>query len=407
MIKRSLQKKILQTSRAFPILLLTGPRQVGKTTLLQMSAEKNRSYVSLDNLEDRILAQTDPALFLQNNPSPLIIDEVQYAPQLFSYLKIEVDRQQKPGMYWLTGSQKFHLMHGISESLAGRIAILDLLGLSQSEIEMRGKVPRPFLPNKEWIQKRVRDRPNLLSLKAVYQQIWRGSFPKVHQNPKLDRNLFYRSYLQTYVQRDVREIQNITNTITFNAFMVAIAARTGQVVNYADISRDAGIDNKTVKSWLAILETSGLIYLLQPYFNNRTKRIRKSPKLYFLDTGLCAYLTKWPNFQSLAAGAMSGAILETHLFIEILKSYWNNAQEGHFYYYRDFEKREIDLVIESGNTLYPVEFKKTATPSLNASKSFSLVKNSGRKVGLGAVVCFTEKLIPLSREVTAIPIGYL
>lgn len=407
MIKRVLQEKIQQTSKTFPILLLTGPRQVGKTTLLQMSAEETRGYVSLDNLEDRILAQEDPALFLQSNPSPLIIDEVQYAPKLFSYLKIEVDKCQKPGMYWMTGSQKFHLMQGISESLAGRIAILDMLGLSQSEIEARKQNIPPFLPDQDWLQRRTQDHPAPPSLKAVYKQIWKGSFPKLHQTPELDRNLFYRSYLQTYIQRDVRDIQNITNSIAFNAFMSSIAARTGQILNYADIAKDSGIDNKTVKSWLSILEASGLIYLLQPYFNNRVKRIRKNPKLYFLDTGLCAYLTKWPDAQSLEAGSMSGAILETYLFTEILKSYWNNAQEDHFYYYRDFEKREIDLVIESGDTLYPIEFKKTATPSLNASKSFSLLKNSGKEVGAGTVLCFTEKLVSLSKEVTAVPVSYL
>ena len=223
----------------------------------------------------------------------------------------------------------------------------------------------------------------------------------------MTRTLFYRSYIQTYIQRDVKDILSISDEMPFHDFLVAVAARTGQQLNYAELARDVAIDNKTAKSWLSILETAGLVHLLQPYHRNVTKRLIKSPKLYFLDTGLCAYLTKWPTPDSLKAGAMSGAILETYLFSEILKTYWHNGLAPHFYYYRDLDQREIDMVIETGDTFYPLEFKKTATPSQTASKHFYLLEKLGKKVGHGAVLCFIEQDIPLSKEVTAIPISYL
>ena len=408
MYARTLAKAINDISKTFRILLVTGPRQVGKTTLLELCAEKGRNYVTLDDFEARQLAQNDPGLFIQTYKPPLIIDEVQYAPQLFSSLKITVDREKKNGMYWLTGSQKFHLMKGITESLAGRVAIIDLLGLSQAEIEERANTNTPFLPTTAWIERTREFIKKPLSLNKTYDRIWRGSFPHLYETKATDRNRFYQSYVQTYIQRDVKDILKISDENAFHRFLVAVAARTGQMLNVSDLAKDIGIDNKTAKSWLSILETSGLIYFLRPYYNNTTKRlVTKTPKVYFLDTGLCTYLTKWPDAASLEAGAMSGAILETYLFSEILKSYWHNGKEPNFYYYRDLDQNEIDLVIETGDTLYPVEFKKTGTPSLTASKNFHLLGKLGKKLGHGAVICFVEKDVPLSREVTAIPVGYL
>lgn len=386
---------------------MTGPRQVGKTTLLQMCAEADRNYVTLDDLDARGLARNDPGLFLQTYRPPIIIDEVQYAPQLFSYLKIVVDRERKNGLFWLTGSQKFDLMKGITESLAGRVAVLDLLGLSQAEIEHRGHMVTQFVPTPAWIEqakKRVEAPKRLMD---IYERIWRGSFPKVHDTEGPTHNLFYRSYVQTYIQRDVKDILSISDETSFHQFLGAVAARTGQLVNYAELARDVAIDNKTAKAWLSILETSGLIYLLKPYYRNVTKRFVKSPKLYFLDTGLCAYLCKWPTPASLEAGAASGAFLETYLFAEILKSYWHNGVDPHFYYYRDLDQREVDLVIETGDAFYPVEFKKTATPSKTASRHFRLLEKLGKPVGHGSVLCFVENAIPLSDTVTAVPIAYL
>ena len=407
MFQRSLAKVIKQINASFPVLLLTGPRQVGKTTLLEMCAHKEHHYVTLDDLQERELARTDPALFLQFHKAPLIIDEVQYAPELFTAIKISVDREKKNGLYWLTGSQKFHLMKGITESLAGRVAIIDQLGLSQAELDGRADKTEAFMPTTEWIDRARKLAGKPKQVTDVYERIWRGSFPKLNQDMSVPRDIFYKSYVQTYIQRDVRDILNISDEISFNKFLGTVAARTGQLLNYSDMARDADIDHKTAKSWLSVLETSGLVYLLQPYHRNVTKRLVKTPKLYFLDTGLCSYLTQWPSPESLEAGAMSGAILKTWLFAELLKSYWHNGVTPRFYFYRDLDQKEVDLVIETGDTLYPVEFKKTASPSRMASKHFHVLEKLGKKVGHGAVLCFVEKDVPLSRDVTAVPVGYL
>jgi hypothetical protein len=408
MYQRTLGNTIHAISDSFPVLMLTGPRQVGKTTLLEMCAQGERAYVTLDDLDARNLAQSDPALFLQTWKSPLIIDEIQYAPQLFSAIKVIVDREKRNGLFWLTGSQKFHLMRGITESLAGRVAIVDLLGLSQAELLCRAESSRPFVPTPEWIANaRQAATGGGGELRDVYSRIWLGSYPRLNEQGSAARNLFYRSYIQTYIQRDVQDVLKISDQLAFNRFLGAVAARSGQLLNYASLARDVEIDNKTAKSWLSVLETSGLVYLLQPYHRNLTKRLVKTPKLYFLDTGLAAYLTKWPDAASLEAGSMSGALLETWLVAEILKSYWHNGREANLYFYRDTDQREVDLVIEVGDTLYPVEFKKTASPSVGASRQFPVLEKLGKTVGHGAVLCFVERDIPLSPRVTAVPVGYL
>lgn len=400
MYKRTMEKVIKQVSDSFPVLLVTGPRQVGKTTLLEMCSEGDMQYVTLDDLDIRSLAQNDPGLFIQTYKTPLIIDEVQYAPQLFSYIKIAVDKGRKNGMFWLTGSQKFSLMKGITESLAGRVAILDLLGLSGAELSSNGDSSKPFLPSNDIAKRPFKD------VMEIFHQIWLGSYPRVNDNPDT-RDIFYRSYIQTYIQRDVKDILNITDEITFHKFLGAVAARTGQLLNYADIARDVSIDNKTAKSWISVLEASGLVYLLYPYHSNVTKRIVKTPKLYFLDTGLGSYLTKWTDSKSLEAGAMSGAIFETYVVSEILKSYWHNGLEANLYFYRDTDQKEVDLLIEANGMLYPVEIKKTGTPSMTAAKSFHVLNKLDKPVGKGAVICSIDKLIPLSPDVVAVPVGWL
>lgn len=404
--KRTLAATINQVSSTFPVLLLTGPRQVGKTTLLEDCTTPERRYVTLDDLEQRALAQADPTLFLQMHSPPVIIDEVQYAPQLFGAIKIVVDKDKRPGLFWLTGSQKFHLMQGVVETLAGRVAILDLLGLAQIEIRDQAKTSRPFLPTIEWIT-HARPQAKTMGIMDLYGTIWRGSFPKVVLNPDTPRDIFYSSYIQTYIQRDVRALTRVGDEMAFSRLLRAAAARTGQLINYAEMARDVDVDMKTIKSWLSILETSGLIYILQPYHNNVTSRLIKTPKLYFLDTGLCAYLTQWSTPEALEAGAMSGAILETYMLAEIIKSYWHNGKTAHFYFYRDRDQKEIDLLIEQDGQLYPIEFKKSASPSLNAAKNFPALEKLGYPIGPGAVVCLKETDVPLSRNVTAIPIGYL
>lgn len=409
MYRRTLEQTIHKVSKSFPALLVTGPRQVGKTTLLELCAGDDtatgRNYVTLDDLDARSLAQRDPALFLQTWQPPLIIDEIQYAPQLFSAIKVALDREKRNGMFWLTGSQKFHLMRGISESLAGRVAIIDLLGVSHAELSNRAAASRPFLPTQEWVSGSRGASP--LSLMELYRLIWMGSFPRLYEQGSEVRDLFYRSYIQTYIQRDVQDLLKVSDQMAFHRFLVAVAARTAQLLNYSSLARDVGVDNKTAKAWMSVLEASGLVFLLQPYHTNLTKRLVKTPKLYFLDTGLAAYLTRWPDPASLEAGSLSGAILETWVVGEVIRSYWHNGLECGLYFYRDTDQQEIDLVIESGDTLFPVEIKKTASPSQNIRLRFDALNKLGRTIGQGAVLCLVERDIPLSSVATAIPVGYL
>ena len=404
---RTLAATIDRVTAVFSVLLLTGPRQVGKTTLLEDISAGNRSVVTLDDLDERALAQTDPALFLQKHKPPVLIDEVQYAPELFSYIKMIVAKDRRAGLYWLTGSQKFHLMKGVSETLAGRVAILDLLGLSQAEIADRADTSQPFLPTLAWIQQARSTIKTSMTLKNVYHSIWCGAFPSMVLHDIALRDIFYNSYVQTYIQRDVRALAHVNDEMAFTRFLRAAAARTGQLINYADMARDVDVDMKTIKSWISILETSGLIYLLKPYHNNVTNRMIKTPKLYFLDTGLCAWLTQWSTPEALEAGAMSGAILETYMLTEIIKSYWHNGKIAHFYFYRDRDQKEVDLLIEQDGLIYPIEFKKSATPSINATTSFIALEKLRQPIGPGAVICLRETDVALSRTVMAIPMGYL
>jgi uncharacterized protein len=411
----------------FPVVMVTGPRQVGKSTLLMSctsAVEPARRYVTLDDLNARELAVHDPALFLQQWPAPLIIDEIQYAPGLLSAIKVQVDRVKQPGMYWLAGSQKFALMKGVTESLAGRVGLLDLLGLSQAELAGRGAAAKPFVPSAHFndlkpssasitaysshlpqssIASHAEHSSRQHTLERVYEQIWLGSFPRLNELGTATRDAFYRSYVQTYIERDVQDVLQVTDHLMFNRFLGIVASNTGQLLNYAGLARDLGVDNKTVKSWLSVLETSGLVYLLPPYFSNLNKRIVKAPKLYFLDTGLAAYLTRWPDSESLQAGNLSGAIFETSVVSEVLKSYWHNGKDAPLYYYRDSDGREIDLLIESGDTLYPIEIKRTATPTRDACKHFHVIDRLGKRQGQGAVVCLIQEPLRLSESVAALP----
>ncbi|MDD3593267.1 MAG: ATP-binding protein [Candidatus Gastranaerophilales bacterium] len=404
MLPRQLSKTILEISKHFSVILITGPRQVGKTTLLETLAPE-REYVTLDDLEQRRLAKEDPGLFLQIHKPPLIIDEVQYAPELFSYIKMHVDKNQQPGAFWLTGSQKFHLMKNVTETLAGRVAIIDMLGISYPELTNNIEHSSAFLPTDEWIENRIKLKTKPLDINEVYEIIFRGSFPKLLSDKDMPRDIFYSSYVQTYITRDVKDITKIGDEIQFLNFLKAIAARTGQLINYTDIARDVDIDVKTAKAWASILETSGLIKFLYPYYNNITKRIIKTPKMYFLDTGLCAYLTGWDTPKTLANGAMNGAIFETYVFAEILKSYWNNGKTPNIYFYRDTNQQEIDFVFDTDGTLYPVEVKKTAAPLRKNISSFKVLEKLGKPVGKGAVICLYDKILPLNREINIVPVG--
>lgn len=403
-IKRTLAHAIKETSNSFKVLLLTGPRQVGKTSLLQEVQKSSRSYVTLDDLGMRMAAQQDPASFLDRLSLPVLIDEVQYAPNLFSYIKMVVDREKQNGMFWLTGSQQFEMMKNVTESLAGRVAILNLQGISLAEEQNRADSP-PFLPTPELLKSRRYAKP--LTLPEAYHIIWRGSYPDVVMQDGKNWERFYSSYISTYIQRDVREYLNINDTAAFHKFMQIAAARTGQLVNYADMARDVGISESTIKTWLNVLHASGIVYMLQPYFNNRTKRLVKTPKLYFMDTGLCAYLTGWLSSDVLERGAMSGAMLETWVVSELIKSYLHQGRTPRIYFYRDKDKREVDVIIEENGTLYPIEIKKTASIQNLNFKGFEILDKLGLPIGHGGVLCFTNALLPISKNVDAIPVGYL
>ncbi len=404
-IKRTLANAIKKDSASFKILLLTGPRQVGKTTLLHGLGTKTRSYVTLDDISMRVAAQQDPAGFIERLKLPVLIDEVQYAPNLFPYIKMIVDKSRQPGMFWLTGSQQFDMMKNVTESLAGRVAILKLQGISLAEEQKRAMDP-PFLPELEILKLREKNA-TALSLKDAYHKIWRGSYPDVVMQDGKNWERFYDSYVSTYIQRDVQDYLNIKNPASFLKFMQVAASRTGQLLNYADMASDVGISEVTIKSWLNILQASGIIYQLQPYFNNITKRIIKTPKLYFMDTGLCAFLTGWLNADVLERGAMARAMLETYVVAEIIKSYLHHGRTLRIYFYRDKEKREIDLIIEENGKLYPIEIKKTASILPGSFKGFDVLNNLNIPIAHGGVICFVKSLIPISKNVDAIPVGYI
>ncbi|MDR2429277.1 MAG: ATP-binding protein, partial [Candidatus Margulisbacteria bacterium] len=399
-LERTLQAVLEKTSKTFRVVLLNGQRQVGKSTLLKnLARNTRRRYVSLDNLKFRQLAQADPELFLQQHSPPVLIDEVQYAPELFPYIKIYADeyREQK-GAFWLTGSQKYKLMAGVQESLAGRLAILDLMGLSYREKIKQPFSSRPFRPSLT-----APPSGKKLTVREVYKLIWEGSLPEPVVNKKMDREKYYGSYVQSYIERDVKDFYNVARPIQFFDFLSVVAAQTGALLNYTSLARDVGIDVKTAQTWMGILERSGLVYLLRPYSPNLTKRIIKTPKMYFLDTGLCAYLTRWNTSESLMSGAMAGAILETYVLGEILKSYLHNGRTPLLYLYRDTDQNEIDIVLAENGTLYPLEIKKTANPKLSDCKSFALLRKLRKKIGLGAIICLQPERLALSRELVSIP----
>jgi predicted AAA+ superfamily ATPase len=403
-LDRTLREALERETKSFRVLLLTGQRQVGKSTMLKNMAQgTKRGYVSLDNIKLRKLAQEDPELFLQQHPPPVIIDEVQYAPDLFTYIKIYADENREhKGAYWLTGSQKYRLMKGIKESLAGRIGIIDMMGLSYREKIKQPFSGKPFLPSMDKPEKTNAGKK--LTVRDVYKRIWEGSLPEAVLAKNLNRELFYGSYVQSYIERDVKDFYNVEKPTQFFSFLSVAAAQTAQLINYSSIARDVGIDVKTAQTWMGILERSGLVYLLHPYSPNVTKRIIKTPKLYFLDTGLCTYLTQWPTPETLMSGSMAGAILETYAVGEILKSWFHRGRQPAMYLYRDADQKEIDIVLEQAGTLYPVEIKKTANPSLDDCAAFSVIKRLKKKPGLGAILCLQPERIPLSREVVSIPV---
>lgn len=401
-IARNLEKVVLEVTKEYPVVLVTGPRQVGKTTMLQKLMEgTDRNYVSLDDLNERNLAKTDPEMFLQLHKPPILIDEVQYAPELFAYIKIHVDKYHNAGDFWLAGSQVFKLMSGIQESLAGRGAVLSLTSLSQAEI--CGGEMQPFTLDIEELSARRKERTKA-DTGVIFDRIFRGSMPAIVSEKNSNSQIFYSSYLTTYIERDVRELSDAIDSLKFLHFITAVAARCGQILNIAEIARDADINQKQAKSWLGVLETLGLIFYLHPYSNNMLKRLVKTPKLYFYDTGLVCYLTKWSSAETLQSGAMNGAILENYVVAEIRKTYLNCGKDPYMYYYRDKDAREIDIILEHDGVLNPIEIKKSANPGSELIKVFKLLDKSSAKRSKGAVVCMKPELSAIDRENYIIPV---
>lgn len=407
-ITRHMEKPVMELNEQYPVLLLTGPRQVGKTTMLEHLIEvegKGRKKVSLDDLTLRELAKTDPKMFFQLYQPPLLIDEVQYAPELFPYIKIMVDERHQPGDFWLTGSQLFKMMEGVQESLAGRVALLHLSPLSQSEIMKRPPEPQ-FSLELPLLSERQNGR-QMLNTPEVFQHIHQGGMPALVTGTYSNASIFYSSYIDTYMERDVRRLSNDIDSLKFLRFLRSVAARTSQQVNYKGIADDAEIDQTTAKNWLHVLEALGIIFLLEPYSNNVLKRTVSTPKLYFYDSGIVCYLTRWSSPETAMEGAMSGALLENYTVAEIIKTYQNAGQEPFLYYYRDKDAREIDLILERDGKLFPIEIKKMASPPKKLTKVFDLIDKSPLQRGTGAILCMADQLGAFDQNNLIVPISLI
>ena len=403
-IRRALEQAFRRLSSEFPAILLTGPRQTGKTTMLEkLMSEENagRTYVTLDDLNDRELAKNDPKAFFQINRPPIFIDEVQYAPELFPYIKMHIDKHRNPGDFWLTGSQVFRLMRGVQESLAGRLCLLQMQSLSQSEI--CGAQTQPFEADIEKLTDRAKTI-KAANVNEMYERIWNGGMPALATKKYTDRRAFYSSYVSTYIDRDVKDISGTVDSLKFLRFITASAALTGQMINIKTIADASEIDQQKAKEWLSILEALGIIFYLHPYSNNTLKRTVSRPKLYFHDTGLVTYLVKWSSSETLMNGAMSGAILETYAVSELIKSYHYHGIEPGIYYYRDKDTKEIDIVMERDGKLYPIEIKKTATPAPQLVRVFNVLNRFPFVRGTGAVLCLSDRLSAFNSDNLIVPI---
>jgi predicted AAA+ superfamily ATPase len=419
LIKRHIEPVVARRARNSKAILLTGPRQVGKSTLFKhLFSDVNQ--VTFD--DDLLLAQAaeDVGLFLLNNPCPLMIDEVQKCPSIFNRLKIVLDNTDKLSNFYLTGSQKLQLMENISDSLAGRISIVELDGLSLREIN-EVDFNQHFVPSAEYLNEREKYLKKYSA--DIWETIHRGSFPELYVNPEREWIDYYQSYVKTYLERDVNRLVKAKNHLTFVRFMTAVAARTGQVINYANIASELDVSEVTVKEWVSILEKSGIIYILKPYTASVLKRAVKTPKLYFRDTGLCCYLTRWLTPETLKNGAMAGAMFETFVINEILKSYSNEGLEYDFdvYYYNGKDKKkktetgkvievegEIDLIIQENGILYPIEIKMSTMPKASMASEFDVLDGiPDKKRGMGTIICLLDRKLYLRENLVALPLEYL
>ena len=403
-LHRSIESVLVKAINQTKVVLVTGARQTGKTTVIR-NVFSDFNYITLDDENMLILAKTDPPLFFKDQEYPLIIDEVQYAEELFRTIKLIVDRDPKRGQMILTGSQTHRLMEAASSMLVGRMSILEMSSLSMREF-FKVEYDKPFIPTEEYIKER---RKHLVKYDDLWKRIHRGSMPELLDEER-DWEWFYRDYIRTYLERDIRKIINLKDELKFRSFLVSLAARSGQIIVYEDIASDVGVDIKTVQNWFSIVETSGIVKLIHTYKNNVIKRMIKSPKLYFMDTGLLCYLVGWKTYEQARNGAMSGSIFETFVVSEIIKSYYNAGKEikDTLFYYRDKDKKEIDLLILEDGVIHPIEIKSAASVKKEMIKNFSVLDNNKEiSAGRGAVICLSENIVPITEDVDALPIEYI
>ena len=397
MYEREVKERIKKINDTFRVLVVTGPRQVGKTTLLESVMPENMTKVSLDDEFLRKEAKENPKIFLDSYPTPLFIDEVQYAPELFPYIKMKVDKDKTRGQYWLSGSQLFDLMKNVTESLAGRAGIVKMNSFTYSEIVKKPK-------------KEVFDPDNLkeykyIDVNEIFERIFNGGMPELYDIENMDRNDFYYSYINTYIEKDIKKIKNIGNVESFKKFMRDVAIRTGTTLNYSDISNDVGISVNTVKDWFSILVSTGLVYLLEPYSSNKIKRLTHMPKIIFMDMGLACYLANWESAKALQLSELSGHFFESYVISEIVKSYDNKGLRLEISHFRNKETEEIDLIMFKNNTLYPLEIKKTSNPRKDMMKNFKYLEKTNMKIGQGGIICLYDKLMKLDEKNYIIPVS--
>lgn len=395
-IKRNIEKTVLNLSKYYPVVMICGQRQVGKSTMLN-AIKGERKYITFDDLKAKNLAKTDAELFFDTYGYPILIDEFQKEPSILEEIKRIVDTkilngEDANGLFWLTGSQKFKMMKNISESLAGRIAVLDMSSLSMAELDNKDK--GLFSPKIDDLKKRDYVKRDI---HEIFEMIFKGGMPKINSSD-IDRERYYMDYVNTFLERDIKDLSQVGKLDEFYQFLVYVAAHTAQEIKYDSISKEIGVSAPTIKEWITILERSGIIFILHPYYSKITDRLVKIPKMYFLDTGLAAYLTSWSSAITLENGAANGAFFETFVISEIVKSYYNSGKALNLFYYRDIDQKEIDLLVVENNTIYPIEIKKNKNPG-ELGKNLRVLNKFKMNVAPLIVICMSDELIPLNRDV--------
>lgn len=403
-INRMIEKTITKLEKMYKAILITGPRQSGKTTFLS----NYKHNITLLNFDDPVLRENilnEPNTFFKQYSLPLILDEIQRVPEIFLPLKFQIDKSDKKAQCYLSGSQSFLLMKNVSESLTGRLGIINLLGLSQKE-KFNIDSNNEFYPDDKFLN-------NAKNISISYDEIWeeilRGGSPALFSNIDYDKKIFWQNYISEYLDRDVRDLSQVGNLLTFHKFMQLLASQVSNLLNMSRIASDLKINVHTVEHYLSILQTSNIIYILQPYSNNLSTRLIKTPKIYFLDTGLLCYLLGWEDSKTLRNGPMAGQILENYVVTEIIKSFYNALNNNpRIYFYRDKDMKEIDLLIEKNNTIYPIEIKKHADPSIDDIRHFKVLdKFTNVTIGQGALISFYDNIINITNNVVNVPISYL